>query len=136
MLKADFEKIGDAWYAPIMGNTNNNTPAKSTFGIGSKAIVNGEIAITERPSVLSVGDTIISNSFGISPKVTNILSNKIVLDDPLLNQAISFLMYEKNQNIDGGEIIGDYLEVELTCDATDEVILTSMTTELIKSYNS
>jgi len=130
--KEHFEKHGSFWFADIMTNTNNNTIANNIFGIGEKPIVNGEIEITEKPSVISIGDHIVSSTLLFTPsKIIDITETKIIIEDPL-NTATSFLMYSKNQAIDGVDITGDCLEVELSIETEDEVIISSVTTEVEK----
>ena len=130
--KEHFEKISNFWYSDIMTNTNTNTPANNIFGIGDKAIVNGEIAITEKPSVISIGDTILSATLLFTPSViVDITEDKIIIADPL-NTAVSFLMYSKNQGIDGVDLAGDYMEVELTLETDEEVTISAVNTEVVK----
>lgn len=134
--KESFTQIEDYWYSEIMGNTNGNEKSSSIFGLGSYAIVNSEIITDNIPSALSIGDYITNSSGSFTQnKVTNILPDKIILEDPL-DEAISFLMYSKNQNIDGSPIRGDIFEIEMTNSSTDEVILRSVNLEVIKSAHT
>lgn len=135
--KTEYEKRETYYYTAILGNTNNNLNASAVFGLGEYAIVNGEIFTDIKYSTLSVGDKVKSVSQMFSPAiVTDILDDRIVTDNPTLNVDSSFLMYEKNQNIDGNSIRGDVLEVELIFDDLDEVVLKATDFGIIKSYHS
>lgn len=133
--KESFVKKEDYWYSEIMGNTNDNTEANSTFGLGTYQIINGEIITSKKASVLSVGDHIISSSLLFAPnKVIGIESDKIVLETDMTTIP-SFLMYKKNQNIDGSSIRGDILEIEMISDETEKIELKAVFTEMAKSFN-
>lgn len=128
-----FEKLEDHFFAPIMGNTNSNASANSTFGIGSYAIVGGEIITDIIPDGLSVGDFVSSKTLLFPPsEVIDIQSDRIVLSDPL-DTVVSFLKYAKNQGIDGSSIRGDILEVEMTNDTEDELTIRAVTAEVATS---
>ncbi len=136
ILKNSFTKIEDYWYSEIMGNTNSTTIVNSTFGLGTYAIVNGEIITSKKASVLSVGDHIISSSLLFpANKVLDIQDDKIVLED-LITTVASFLMYTKNQGIDGSSIRGDVMEVEMISDETEKVEIKAVSTEVSKSFYS
>ncbi|MFK5981446.1 MAG: hypothetical protein QM499_00915 [Flavobacteriaceae bacterium] len=128
-----FTKIEDYFFAEIMGNTNNNSLSNSTFGLGSYAIVNGAIETTLKYPSMSIGDYIKSNSLPFTQsKIINITDTQIILEDNL-NEVSSFLFYIKNQNIDGGEIRGDVLEVTLISDETEKTEIRSVNFNVTKS---
>lgn len=134
--KSSFSKIEDYWYSEIMGNTNLETVSSSKFGLGTYAITNGEIATTFKNSVMSIGDYITSSTLAFSPnKIVDIQPDKIILETNI-TEAASFLMYSKNQNVDGESIRGDFMEVELINDDTEKVEIKAVTTEVTKSYYS
>lgn len=136
ILKNSFTKIEDYWYSEIMGNTNSTVIANSTFGLGTYEIINGEIITSKKASVMSVGDHIISSSLLFSPnKVLDIQDDKIVLED-IITTVSSFLMYTKNQGIDGSSIRGDVMEVEMISNETEKVELKAVSTEISKSFYS
>lgn len=135
-IKEDsFTKIEDYWHSEIMGNTNvSNSNANSTFGLGSFKIIAGEISTSIKYPSLSVGDFISSVSLLFAPvQVTDITETKIILSDNSLNTAISFLIYSKNQNVDGSSIRGDVLEVDLTNSSTEKVELRAVNFEVDES---
>lgn len=136
-IKRDcFQKKEDMWYSEIMGNTNDNKLSNSIFGIGSYEIINGEIDTIMLPASISVGDTISSKSLLFAPiEITSIQGKKIILDSNITT-AKSFLQYSKNQNIDGGDIRGDYMEVELINGDSEKVEIRAVSTELSKSFYS
>lgn len=129
-----FVKKEDFWYAEIMGNTNGNRESENVFGLGQFEIVNGEILTNRRPVSMSIGDSIVSANLTFAPnKITDLTADKIVLENNI-STVSSFLMYEKNQNVDGTAIRGDILEVELTNDSTEEVKLRAVSVEVKKSF--
>ena len=131
--KESFEKIENHWYSEIMGNTNSNIDANSIFGLGSYEIIDGEINVLIVPVTISVGDFISSNTIGFTKnKIVDIQDKKIILEDKM-TQSKSFLMYSKNQNVDGGAIRGDVMEVEMTIDTVEDVILKAVDVEVEES---
>ncbi len=138
IAKEDFVKITDSWFSDIMGNTNGTVIANSTFGLGTYRITNGVFTVKEVPSVMSVGDTILSAGgvFALAPAIVQSINGLIITLDKPINQDLSFLMYSKNQNVDGGAIRGDWLEIELTNDSTEQVELISVTVEAVKDNYS
>ena len=116
-----------------MGNTNSNIDANSIFGLGSYEIIDGEINVLIVPVTISVGDFISSNTIGFTKnKIVDIQDKKIILEDKM-TQSKSFLMYSKNQNVDGGAIRGDVMEVEMTINTTEDVILKAVDVEVEES---
>jgi len=136
--KTAFDKKESFFFTEILGNTNNNLRANSVFGLGNFQIVNGQIFTTIPFPSLSVGDFILGQN--IQPNmVTAILPDRIVLANQTnVGTAIikPYLVYRKNQNIDGSSIRGNILEVDLIFDDTDKVELTSTEFEVIKSNYS
>ena len=134
--KASFTKIEDYWYSEIMGNTNGETGKSNVFGLGSYAIVSNTITVANVPNSLCIGDYIISSTLVFPEnKIIDVQDNVITLEDTL-DTAVSFLMYKKNQNIDGSSIRGDILEVEMISDETDLIELRAVNTEVAKSNYS
>lgn len=128
--KSSFRKINNFWFSEIMGDTSDNILNNSIFGIGTYAINNGVINTLMVPASLSVGDFVRSKTLGF-PKieVLNINGNQITLDTNS-SYVSSFLLYEKNQNVDGGNIKGDFMEVELISDETVQVEIRAVKTEI------
>lgn len=131
-----FEQKENMWYSEIMGNTNDNKKSNSIFGIGSYEIVNGEINTIVLPASISVGDYVSSKSLLFPPiRIKSIEGKKIILDSNI-STVKSFLQYSKNQNIDGGDIRGDFMEVELINNDSEKVELRAVSTEISKSHYS
>ena len=134
--KTDFVQKEDYWYVEIMGNTNDDIKASKILGLGEFAITGGEILTTRRPPSMSIGDSIISSTLSFAANViTDITADRIILQDNI-TVASSFLMYKKNQTVDGNSIRGDILEVELINDDTEEVTLRCANAEFTKSFYS
>lgn len=131
-----FTKLEDFFYSEIMGNTNGETQASSIFGLGEYPIVNGEIFYTVLPEALCVGDFIRSANLLFPPiEILDILPDRIVLDSSDTTVS-SFLMYEKNQNINGSSIRGDVLKVDMTNNDTEKIDLRAVRFEIKKSNYS
>src|SRR5690606_5105740 len=80
-----------------------------------------------------VGTGIAVTAGGFQPnKIIAIEPNKIKLQNPT-NVPSSFLMYKKNQNIDGSNIRGDVFEIEMTNNSTEKVELRAVNLEVVKS---
>ena len=134
--KNSFVKKEDYFYSEIMGNTNSNTKANSIFGLGGYPIINGVITTKSIHNSLSVGDTISSKTLSLPVlQVVDIQGLDLVLSSPV-NFPISFLMYHKNQNIDGSPIRGDILEIEMISDETEKTEIRAVRTEVVKSNYS
>lgn len=138
--KSSFRKMNNYWFSEIMGDTSDNILNNSIFGIGSYEVNNGVIQVLNMPPSISVGDYVKSktHTFPISKTTStdknkvigvNYQTNEITLELPSTLE-ISFLMYEKNQNIDGGNIKGDFMEVELISDETTLVEIKAVKTEV------
>ena len=134
--KESFTKIEDYWFSEIMGNTNNQIESSNVFGLGTYSIVNSNITVLNIPDGLCIGDSIISaDLLFLENEIIDVDANTITLQDPL-DAVSSFLMYKKNQNIDGASIRGDILEVELISDETVKVELRAVNIEASKSNYS
>ena len=134
--KESFEKIEDYWYSEVMGNTNDSKLSNSTYGLGSYEIIGGEIITSKKATSLSIGDHIVSSSLLFAPnKVTDILDDRIVLETNITT-VLSFLMYQKDANIDGEDIRGDVFDIEMINDDTEKAELRAVNLEVIKSENS
>ena len=130
ILKSSFRKINNYWFSEIMGDTSDNILNNSIFGIGSYAISNGVINTSIIPASISVGDFVRSKTLAfVKIEVLSVNGTEITLDTAL-SYDISFLIYEKNQNIDGGNIKGDFMEVELISDETVQVEIKAVKTEV------
>lgn len=134
--KSSFVQKEDYWFSEIMGNTNNNPLNATKFGLGTYAIVQGQITVLNVPDTLSVGDTIRSNSISFPDNpIVDIQDNKIILQNNI-NIASSFLYYVKNSNVDGASIRGDIFDVELINDDNEDVELRAVNLEISKSEYS
>jgi len=134
--KSKFLKKEDYWYSDITPNTNGETESSNIQGLGVFPIINGEISTDRRPVNICIGDEIISSSLLFQGnKILDITEDKIILEDKTTTVP-SFLMYRKNQNIDGNPLRGDVLEVEMISDETEEVTIRAVNTEVAKSFNS
>ena len=66
---------------------------------------------SQRLETMQIGDHVVSATLPfIAQRITNIIDNNIILENPI-NEAASFLMYYKNQNVDGNDIKGVKTEV-------------------------
>ena len=133
--ESSFERLEDYWYSEIMGNTNNNINSNSIFGLGKYDVVNGIFTLNAPISTISVGDTVFASDNSFTDTVTSIDWNSIKLTNPI-NSTGKHLLYSKNQNIDGGSIRGDILDVTLTNSSTDKVTIRAVRTEVVKSFHS
>lgn len=141
--KTEFSQFEDYWYAAIRGNTNGNIKAESVFGLGKFPIVAGVITLdTSKYASIAIGDYIMTPPSGtskltdqviVTPQlITNITPNSITLENKISKNS-AFLVYKKNQNIDGGSIRGDILEVEMTNRSTSKVELRAVNFEVEQS---
>jgi hypothetical protein len=132
--KESFTKLEDYFFSEIMPNTEtSNSKANSSYGLGSYEIIGGVIETSIKYASLSIGDYIFSNSLTFTKsKVTNITATQIVLEDDF-TVVSSFLIYEKNQAVDGSSIRGDILEVDLISNETEKVELREVNFDVTKS---
>lgn len=134
--KESFVKKEDYWYSEIMGNTNSNINANSIFGLGSYPINAGIIVLNNVNNTIAVGDTVSSNTLPFTPISVLNVQGKVITLSLSVTQPTSFLMYSKNQNIDGSPIRGDILEVQMTSDETEKLTLRAVRAEVSKSNYS
>lgn len=134
--KDSFDKQNEFWFSEIMGNTNDDIYNNSVFGLGSYPVSAGVININFIPDGMCVGDKIISKDITfIANEIIGVSGNTITLQNNVTHTS-TFLMYAKNQNIDGASIKGNIMEVELISDETEKVEIRAVKTEAIRNINT
>ncbi len=134
--KESFIIENEFWFSEIMGNTNDDIYNNSVFGLGSYPVTLGVITANFIPDGMCVGDKIISKDITfIANEIIGVSGNTITLQNNVTHTS-TFLMYAKNQNIDGANIRGNFMEVELISDETEKVEIRAVKTEAIKNINT
>lgn len=142
LKETDFYKKEGLWYAHARRNENeNHTDSRSTYGIGetSTVIVN-QIQVNGGNSSLTVGDTILrgsdlaevgvvdSHSKSGGTTTINFLSTNITL-----NQG-DFVLGRKNPRIEGGNLRGYTMRMNLEISNIDKIELFAVNSEVMKSF--
>jgi hypothetical protein len=138
--KEEFDKRESRHFAYIRKNEDENDfHGNSVQGIGVINSVSGlNITFSQISDFVSVGDKLyqlndVENEFiGIIESVNGLS----ITVDAITNMPVAGLysFSKKESRIEGGEIRGYYMEVELTNDDTEKVELFAVSTNAVKSY--
>lgn len=138
----EFVKKEGLWYAYVRRNEDvNQQDSKSMYGIGTVITSNNNIITVKGNSdLLVIGDeiikgsdmsiigTIISHQYDKSTNVST-----IELDNNTLS-INDFIAGRKNARIEGGNLRGYVMKLDLETNNTDKVELFAVNTDVIKSY--
>lgn len=136
----EFNKIESRHFAYIRKNEDaNDLHGNAVQGIGSIVSHSGNtITYSEISSFVSIGDALYQLNGSnkeligeISNKVGNVITVNAIVTTPV-NGYYSFS--KKNARIEGSEIRGYYLEVELENTDTEKVELFAVNTNAVKSF--
>lgn len=129
-------------FAYIRGNeASNSLRGNAAQGIGNIIAINGtEIEFSVIPDLISVGDVLFQSDSGIPEEIGVIdaidkESKTFIINTIVTAPTIGFYCYaKKNSRIEGEEMRGYYLEVELINDNTTNGELFGVSTNAIKSH--
>lgn len=134
----EFNKKESRWFGYTRKNEVADYTGLSTQGIGNILSVNGlEVVFANISEAVSVGDILHqytgSETIPIG-EIDNIQSNTITLVS-IINAPIegTFALSIKNTRVEGSEIRGYYLEVNLSCSETGKAELFAINTNAVKS---
>lgn len=140
--RVEFVKKEGFWYAYARRSEAENFDSKSTYGIGQVTLVNpitSTVTVNGFSSSLTSNDTIIRGNdlLEIGTVVTSSYAEgvtEIQLDTvgPLLTG--DFLVGAKDSRIEGGNLRGYTMKMELTNDDTGKVELFAVNAEVMKSF--
>ena len=140
--RVEFVKKEGFWYAYARRNETLHFDSKSTYGIGEVTLVNpitNTVTVNGFSSSITSNDTIIRGNdlLEIATVITSSSSGgvtEIQLDTvgPLL--IGDFLVGAKDSRIEGGNLRGYTMKMELTNDDTDKVELFAVNAEVMKSF--
>ena len=141
ITEAEYNKKESRFFAYIRKNTNLEENSGSlTQGVGVILSENaGVISFNSLPDAMSVGDTLYQSdeNNSIIGKISRIDRNnntvtvRIIINEP---QNGLFAYSQKEARIEGAEIRGYYLEVELQFNQTSGVELFAINSNAVKSY--
>lgn len=136
----EFNKRESRWFSYIRKNENSADLTGHT-GQGIGVIISSSgltISFSFLSNLISVGDALCQlngSSEEVIGTITGITGSEITVDT-IVTLPISglFAYSKKNSRIEGGEIRGYYMEVELENDSTEPVELFAINTNAVKSY--
>lgn len=140
ITKNEFNKRESRWFSYIRKNENSDDLTGHT-GQGIGVILSSAgltVYFPFMPNLISVGDTLCQLN-GSSEEVIGTITGingGVITVDAIVTSPISglFAYSKKNARIEGGEIRGYYMEVELENDSTEPVELFAINTNAVKSY--
>lgn len=137
--KEEFSKKESRYYAYI----RKNNAGEVFFGIGTQGIgnptnlVGNTINFSFVPESINVGDTLLKAPDTVIGTITDInFTDNTITVGPIVNIPTTndFCFANKPSRIEGAEIRGYYMEVEITNNDTELLELFSVNTNAIKSY--
>jgi hypothetical protein len=139
ILKSEFNNRESRWFANTRKSENNNDYTASVQGIGVIQSFTGlTIAFVSIGPLVSVGDVlhqINGSADQVIGTITNINGNVVTLNAIITTPVVGlFCFSKKNSRIEGSEIRGYFMEVELTQNDTHDVELFAINSNAIKSY--
>lgn len=137
--KNEYSKKESRFYAYIRKNNDGKMfYGTGTQGIGSiENITNNRITFSYLPDVINIGDVLCkapSTEIGIITAIdftTKTITVGTLLNTPLIND---FCFSNKPGRVEGAEIRGYYMEVEITNNDTQLLELFSINSNAVKSY--
>lgn len=138
--KSEFDKRESRHFAYMRKNENeNDLHANSAQGIGVISSVSGlYISFLQISEFVSVGDKLFQLNGSSNELIGEIqqVDGLTIRVDSLTTLPLSglYCFSKKNSRIEGGEVRGYYMEVELTNSDTEKVELFAVNTNAIKSY--
>lgn len=138
--EVEFVKKEGIWYAYARRNEDvKHIDSKSTYGIGIVTEINGtEVLVNGYNSSLSVGDKIMKSDLSIIGEIVShdsINGLRLVLSDATLLTEGDFIIGVKDARIEGGNLRGYTMRVDLETYHPDKVELFAVNAEVIKSYS-
>ena len=134
----EFVKKEGIWFAYARRNESDVAfDSKATYGIGIvDAVVGLDVTFNGGSISLTVGDQIIRGSdLLVIGTVTAIVGNTITLDAVGDLAVGEYILGAKDSRIEGGNLRGYTLRMDLTNDSTEKVELFAVNAEVMKSYS-
>ena len=134
----EFVKKEGIWFAYARRNESDVAfDSKATYGIGMvDAVVGLDVTFNGGSVSLTVGDQIIRGSdLLVIGTVTDIVGNTITLDTVGDLAAGEYILGAKDSRIEGGNLRGYTLRMDLTNSSTEKVELFAVNAEVMKSYS-
>jgi len=134
----EFVKKEGIWFAYARRNESDVAfDSKATYGIGIvDAVVGLDVTFNGGSISLTVGDQIIRGSdLLVIGKVTAIVGNTITLDAVGDLAVGEYILGAKDSRIEGGNLRGYTLRMDLTNSSTEKVELFAVNAEVMKSYS-
>ena len=138
VTRAEFVRKEGIWFAYARRNESEESfDSKSTYGIGSVESVDGTtVMFNGGSSSLCIGDRIVRGSdLMIIGAITDIIDSSLVLDVTGDLAQGDFILGMKNARIEGGNLRGYTLRMDLENTENTKVELFAVNAEVMKSYS-
>lgn len=139
--EVEFVKKEGKWYAHARRNEETNFNSKSTYGIGEVTEVNfPTIKVKGYSSSLTAGDTLVNGTdFTTVGEVVSATTLNGITTITLTSVGTfavgNFVVGRKNDRVEGGNLRGYTMRMDLTVMKDNIVELFSVNSEVIKSYS-
>lgn len=142
LITSNFNTRESRQFSFIRGNEASGTLNGNTAqGIGTISAITGQVISFSRiPDLVSVNDMLIQLNGNNKEEIGTILeidreSNEITVDTIITMPVIGYFSFaKKDSRVEGEEVRGYYLEVELSNSQTEASDLFAVSTNAVKSY--
>lgn len=138
----EFIKKEGIWFAHARRDEDvGHVNSKWTYGIGEvESIVANVVTIKGATPVLSSGDMIVKGStlgnIGLASNITNSLGKTVVTLNSVIGLSVGdFVIGQKNARVEGGNLRGYTLRIDLDIELNGKVELFAINSEVIKSFS-
>lgn len=141
ITQSEFVKKEGKWYAYARRNESNHFDSKSTYGIGTLSnVTSTQISVVGINSSLTIGDIIVRGEdlaeigtiLDIVPLTAGVLITLDTTGDLVVGQ---FVLGKKDSRIEGGNLRGYTLRMDLESNAAKKAELFAVNAEVIKSFS-
>lgn len=139
LSKEEFNKRESVFHAAVKRNEDDSDLNGSAQGIGVIESINGNaLTFSYPPGLISTGNKLFQINGSQQQElgtITSIIGNTVTILPSGTTPITGLFCYEKrNSRVDGGDIRGYYLKVDLENDNTNEVELFAVGSNAIKSH--
>ncbi|WP_440880639.1 hypothetical protein [Tenacibaculum sp. C7A-26P2] len=139
LKSSEFHKRGSRWYTHFFKDESLENLYGSSQGFGTAIKINkNKLQFHEVPPNVSVGDILCfiddGNKVNSLGRILDISSNTISIDNSKPMNLNWFYLSKKNNRIEGGDIRGYFIEIELSDNSREANELFSVSTEVVPSY--
>lgn len=136
---SEFNSKESRWFAYLRKNENNSDLRSVAQGIGTILTSSGlTVTVGDIPNNINYGDKLYQLNVSTQQEIGTIqsISGSVITVTSIVNAPVNgaFAFSKKDSRIEGSEIRGYYLDVELENNSTTAIELFAVETNMVKSY--